>query len=146
MPDPAHPDPATLHASAVAWERRALLITGSSGAGKSGLALDLMALGCVLVADDRVVLTRAADRVCASPPEALRGLIEARGIGILRAVAAAAPVPVVAEIDLSREEPERLPPDRRTERLGVGLPLLLRPRGPHATAALLQYLKFGRQH
>ncbi|MEO1532556.1 MAG: serine kinase, partial [Pseudomonadota bacterium] len=51
---PAVPDP--LHASAVALGERGLLILGPSGAGKTRLALELVALGAELVADDRVIV------------------------------------------------------------------------------------------
>jgi len=44
-----------LHASCVCLEGRAVLIRGASGSGKSGLALQLIALGAALVADDRTV-------------------------------------------------------------------------------------------
>ena len=45
-----------VHASAVSLGGRGVLILGRSGAGKSGLALRLIALGAQLVSDDRVVL------------------------------------------------------------------------------------------
>ena len=56
-------DPGTinLHASAVALDGRGALLLGASGAGKSGLALRLMALGARLVADDRVLLRRGPE-------------------------------------------------------------------------------------
>ena len=72
-------------ASCVAVEGRAALILGASGRGKSTLALTLMAMGATLVSDDGVVLRRAPDGLTASAPPALAGLVEARGIGLLRA-------------------------------------------------------------
>ncbi|MDO5705850.1 MAG: HPr kinase/phosphatase C-terminal domain-containing protein, partial [Paracoccus sp. (in: a-proteobacteria)] len=95
-----------IHASSVAIDGRGLLILGPSGAGKSALALALMAMGAVLVSDDRTVLRRDGDMVLADAPDSLRGLIEARGIGILRADSAGA-VPVVLVVDLGRAEDAR---------------------------------------
>ncbi|PIY73077.1 MAG: serine kinase, partial [Rhodobacterales bacterium CG_4_10_14_0_8_um_filter_70_9] len=77
-----------IHASCVAWavagKARGLLILGASGAGKSALALELIALGAALVADDQVALRRVGEAVVAAPPPPLAGLIEARGLGLLR--------------------------------------------------------------
>ena len=120
-----------------------MLIRGASGTGKSALGLELMALGLRLVADDRTELTREGDRVVARCPEAIRGLIEARGVGILRAEAlGAAAVELVAE--LGEAEPERLPPWREAVLLGVTVPCLRRPLKGHFAAAIFQYLKAGR--
>jgi len=66
-----------LHATAVAVGGRGLLILGRSGAGKSSLALQLIALGARLVADDRTRVTLGPAGLVASPPEAIRGRIEA---------------------------------------------------------------------
>ena len=134
---------ATLHASCVALEGRALLITGASGRGKSGLALQMMALGAGLVADDRTCLRRSGAAIIASPPAAIAGRIEARGLGIL-AAARAGPTRLAAVLDLDRAETKRLPPERRVELLGVALPLLHNVETPHFPAALVQYLKAGR--
>ena len=79
-----------LHASCVAWEDRAVLITGSSGSGKSSLALSLMAYGCALVADDQTMLHRQHNALIPKAPDTIRGQVEARGIGILNARCAAA--------------------------------------------------------
>lgn len=133
----------TLHASAVAIGGRGLLILGPSGSGKSALALELMAMGAGLIADDRVCVTRRGDAVIADCPPALKGRIEARGLGILNAVPAG-PTPLALVVDLGRDEPERLPPWRQTEVAGVTLPLALRGRGPHLGAALRQMLLCGR--
>lgn len=129
----------TLHASAVAAEGGALLILGPSGAGKSALALDLVALGAGLIADDLVALLCAGEEVVAAHPApgATEALIEARGIGILRLPAAAAR-PVRLVVDLGRVESERLPP----RRFWRGLPLLHRPAPLHP-AALLVALRTG---
>ena len=135
--------PATVHASCVAVEGRGLLILGRSGSGKSALALALMALGADLVADDRVILTPGPQGPVASAPAALCGLIEARGLGILRAV----PVPsavVAAVVDLDQQEAERLPPTRTITLAGTDIPLFHGQAMPYFPAALMQYLKGGR--
>ena len=133
-----------LHASTVALGARAVLILGASGAGKSSLALDLMSRGAVLVADDRTALAARAGELVASCPSArIAGRIEARGVGILAAEAlASAPVRLI--VDLDREEPERLPPRRRREILGVSLPLLHGRSLPNLAPAIVQTLKGGR--
>ena len=133
-----------LHASCVALSGRALLIAGASGRGKSALALQMMALGAALVADDRVALRRAGDAVLAGAPPAIAGLIEARGLGLLHADPAG-PVPVFALLDLDRTEPDRLPPARETDLLGQSVPLLWRVEAPHFPAALVQFLRTGRR-
>ena len=69
-----------IHASCVAREGRGVLLLGPSGSGKSDLLLRLLQRGFDLVADDRVDL---ADGV-ACPPATLAGLLEVRGLGIVR--------------------------------------------------------------
>lgn len=98
----------TLHASAVAREGRAVLILGASGSGKSGLALELIARGAQLVADDRVALERVGGRLVASAPPAIAGLIEARGLGVLR-LPAVARAEVVLAVDLDTGPETRMP-------------------------------------
>jgi HPr kinase/phosphorylase len=56
------------------------LITGPSGSGKSDLVVRLLARGFALVADDQVDVEDGLVR----PPAALAGLLEVRGLGILR--------------------------------------------------------------
>ncbi|WP_017998323.1 HPr kinase/phosphatase C-terminal domain-containing protein [Paracoccus sp. N5] len=132
-----------LHASCVAHRGRGLLILGASGAGKSGLALEMMALGAALVADDRTALRCEAGAIIADAPDSLRGLIEARGVGILRA-RAHGPVELALAVDLDRAEPERLPPDRRFGLFDGDLPLVLGAGRVHLASMLLQYLDSGR--
>ena len=111
-----------LHATAIARRGAAVLLRGESGAGKSDLAIRLIAAGWCLVADDRVELRRADGRLLARAPAAIAGKIEARGIGIL-AVAATGDVPVALIVDLvPPERVERMPDPPAETLLGVAIP------------------------
>ncbi|SDX31272.1 Hpr(Ser) kinase/phosphatase [Roseicitreum antarcticum] len=132
-----------VHASCVACPGAqgagAVLILGPSGAGKSTLALMLMSHGAQLVADDRTILRITDTDVTASAPEAIAGQIEARGVGILRAVPCAqAPVRLV--VDMGRVEDARLPP-ARWHLLGPhAIPLLHKAETVGFPAAVWQYM------
>lgn len=121
-----------------------MLIIGPSGSGKSSLALALMALGAALVADDRVVLTHTPANVIASAPPSLKGLIEARFVGLLHADSVAS-APVAAVVDLGTEETDRLPYARHTPVLGQSVPLLRAGPQPIFAPALVQFMKAGRK-
>ena len=133
-----------LHASCVAIDGRAVLIKGPSGSGKSALALNLMALGCDLVADDQTALTATPEGVLASCPDPIRGMIEARFVGLLRAHAVG-PVPVALVVDMGQVETDRLPPIRTTTILGVPFPVAHKIEMHHFPAAIVQYLRSGRK-
>jgi hypothetical protein len=80
---------ARIHASLVALEREdgalgGVLLFGEPGAGKSDVALRLIDGGGTLVADDQVDLVFGDGGLWGSAPEKIAGLIEARGIGLLR--------------------------------------------------------------
>ena len=135
--------PITLHATTVAVQGRGLLIIGPSGSGKSSLALQLIALGASLLADDRTDLHHDGTRLLARCPDALHGMIEARGVGIPHLpFVTEAPVCLVA--DLAQTETERLPPHRSIDILATPIELVLGAQSPHFAAALLCYLRFGR--
>lgn len=129
-----------LHASAVAIDGRALLVLGAPGAGKSALALGMIALGADLVADDRAVLRADAEGLSVAPAPRLAGLIEARGVGLLR-LPHRASARVVRALDLDRPETERLPPRRNILLLGRPVPITFRPSrlDPAAMVALLRH-------
>lgn len=134
----------TYHASCVSVDGRGVLIKGASGRGKSALALQLLALGALLVSDDRTILTAEGGVLVASAPPQIRGLIEARGIGILNAEIVPT-APIWSVIDLDHRETARLPHPRVTEILGIDVPCLHKIDGAHFPAAILQYLKAGRR-
>lgn len=109
-----------------------MLLRGAPGAGKSDLALRLIAgpappgepVAC-LVADDQVALSREGERLVARAPENLSGLLEIRGVGIRRvACVPAAPVSLIADL-LARDAVPRLPPDPlpTEDILGLALPV-----------------------
>jgi HPr kinase/phosphorylase len=60
-----------------------VLLLGKSGAGKSDLALRLIAAGAKLVADDRCDLFVSGGMLFARAPARLAGLLEVRSVGIL---------------------------------------------------------------
>ncbi|MGB3147382.1 MAG: hypothetical protein WBA91_06440 [Paracoccaceae bacterium] len=132
-----------IHATTVACLGQGVIILGPSGSGKSGLALGLMAYGATLVADDQTEIQQRDGRLWATAPAPLRGMIEARGIGILSAEPAAG-VTLSLAIDLGRAETERLPPLRNITLFDHPLPCLYKVTAPHFSAMILQYLKAGR--
>ena len=132
-----------MHASCVAIGPIAVLILGASGRGKSALALELMARGAVLVADDQTEIVERDGALYARCPSAIRGRIEARGVGILAAqTVTAARIGLV--VDLDQVEEARLPPRRTVTLDGIDLPLVHSIVHSHFPAAILQYLKGGR--
>ena len=87
----------------------AVLLLGESGAGKSDVALRLIAAGARLLADDQTVLYIEGDRVMADAPVALAGGMEIRGLGIVRLEKAQA-APVILAVRLGPDgDVERMP-------------------------------------
>jgi serine kinase of HPr protein (carbohydrate metabolism regulator) len=133
------PDPKAsrlVHATCIDIEGRGILIRGAPGSGKSDLALRLIdqpgrgvagSLGpAVLVSDDQVALWRKGGEIWAQPPEKLEGLMEIRGLGIMRVPYRSSSI-LRLVVDLTKAELiERLPEpfDLIEELLGVTLPAL----------------------
>lgn len=111
-----------IHASCAARDGAGVLLLGPPGVGKSDLTLRLIDRGFLLVADDRVEIVDGV----AWPPAALAGLIEVRGLGLLR-LPHRDRARLALAVELCAEAPERLPQPRRHP--GLALPLLrLDPR------------------
>jgi serine kinase of HPr protein (carbohydrate metabolism regulator) len=142
------------HASAVVLGDRGIVIAGSSGAGKTQLALALIShvrsfgLFARLVADDQILLSACNGRVVCAAPATIAGLVEIRGIG---------PSPVEheakASVDLivrlvERQAAERFPEAQNESLLGCDVPLLRlaaddRQAATMAVAARLSLPPFG---
>ncbi|MCS6986629.1 MAG: aldolase [Sphingomonadaceae bacterium] len=141
--------PHLVHATAVACGGCGVLLVGPPGAGKSDLALRLLDRGAELVADDQVQLTVREGRLLAAPPECLAGLIEVRGVGILKR-RHAAQVPVWLAVDLAMPPPRLPPPPGEWPRhawAGVAVPVLalapFEPSAPLKVEAALRLLRHG---
>lgn len=106
---------------------RGVLLRGSSGAGKSDLAARLVDTGARLVADDQTVLARQGRRIIGSAPAALAGLLEVRGVGIVKLgrgqLLARAPIGLLVDL-VPPDRIERLPEPARETLLGLDLPVL----------------------
>ena len=104
-----------MHASCAARGEAGLLLLGASGSGKSDLLLRLLDIGFEMVGDDQIEVLDGY----ASPAGALAGLLEVRGLGILR-LPHRGRVRLALAVELGPAE--RLPVPRRHAELG--LPLL----------------------
>jgi len=71
-----------LHSTCVEINGKAALISGKPGSGKTSLAIQLIDRGALLVADDQTIVSLEGKTLIASPPPALKGFIEVRGVGI----------------------------------------------------------------
>lgn len=116
-----------LHGTALAVGDLGILIRGPSGSGKSDLALRVLALRPgplvpqqpMLIADDRVLVTRRHGVLGLECPGPIAGLIEVRGVGIVT-VPSIAEADLVLVVDLAAEvDVPRLPEPDKVEISGV---------------------------
>src|SRR3546814_18754621 len=77
----------TLHGVFMRVHEIGVLLTGASGVGKSELALELLARGHQLIADDTVDFSLRQRSVIGRAPRLLRGFLEAPSPGLLNIAA-----------------------------------------------------------
>lgn len=73
-----------IHATAIAIDNAGIIITGSSGSGKSDLALRLMDRGARLIADDKVNISGLVDNPILSQCDHHIDAIEVSGIAVIK--------------------------------------------------------------
>lgn len=133
-PEAAH---VRLHASCVQIGGTGVVLLGASGVGKSDLALRLIDAGALLVADDQLLVEATRSGLLGRPAETLAGLLEVRGLGILRLpYCRETPLGLVVELDVAKPAP-RLPEPSTWPILGTELRhLRLDPRQASAAAKI----------
>jgi HPr kinase/phosphorylase len=113
-----------VHATAVAIAGSAVLLRGPSGSGKSDLALRLIDAGARLIADDQSEIWRDDDTLLVRAPASIAGLIEARGVGILKVDALPmARLALIADL-VAPQHVERLPEPCSETIFGLAIPLV----------------------
>ena len=114
-----------VHASAVFLDGQGVLLLGESGSGKSTVALNLIEkYGAELIGDDRIALFVEGAALLARPHENLHGLIELRGLGLLRLpYCAKADIGLAVEL-VAASQVLRLAPSAYFTHDGVAVPFL----------------------
>ena len=132
-----------VHASAVCLDGQGVLLLGESGSGKSTVALNLIEkYGAELIGDDRIALFAEGAVLLARPHENLHGLIELRGLGLLRLpYCAKADIGLAVELGAASQVP-RLAPSAYFTHDGVAVTLLrLHGHDPHTPLKIKWALK-----
>jgi HPr kinase/phosphorylase len=89
-----------VHATTIAMSGMGVMFIGPPGGGKSQLSLRLIHRGAWLVADDQTALMLKNGAVVTACPATIRGLLEIRGLGIVKAPAAeGAVLKLVVDLD-----------------------------------------------
>ena len=116
-------DSLIMHATCVDINGSGVLIVGRSGSGKSSLAINLIALGSKLVADDQCEIVKKNNKLSVFKPTSLPSSIEIRGVGLVS-------VPMVVEtsldwvVNMDEAETQRMPDLQFTEIDGYRIPTI----------------------
>jgi HPr kinase/phosphorylase len=140
----------TIHASAVVIGEIGVVIRGPSGCGKSNLAMGLILASqrmrrfASLVGDDRLDLEKHGDRLIARGHPLILGMVEKRGLGIVKIPHETAVVVRLVVDIVAPQEAVRFPdPERNHVSLGgVQLPVLAVLQGAPSYDCALSVLAY----
>lgn len=127
--------PHLLHATAIAIAGNGVLLLGSSGLGKSDLALRLIDRGAMLISDDAVPIDTKGPLPLLTTAPNIEGRLEVRGLGICT-VAFVPSAPLRLAVQLS-EKIDRIPCDNLTMTIG-GFAVPLVNLDPFETSAAIK--------
>lgn len=115
-----------IYATCVAIKGMGVLILGKSGSGKSDLALRLIEnKNAVLVSDDRVNIEIKNGTLIASAPESIKGLLEVRGVGIVKQkYLESVSVHLAIKLTDNINKIERMPQESFCEIEGIKIPMM----------------------
>ena len=110
-----------IYATSLELNHKGILLIGPSGSGKSDLALRLIKeKQAVLIADDRTNIELISGTIIASCPQTIQGLLEVRGIGIVKMpYKEKSKISLIIELANNLEQIERLPQVETTTLLGI---------------------------
>jgi len=139
----------TIHGVLVDVYGIGMLISGTSGIGKSETALELVKRGRRLIADDAVEIRQTADHVLiGNAPDLIKHLLEIRGVGIINvmtlfgagAVRSVKKISVVVKLETWQQDKQydRLGLDEETTRIiETDIPLVTIPVRPGRNLAVI---------
>ena len=113
-----------LHATLISLGNYGVLLKGKSGLGKSDLALRLIeGNNACLVADDIVEISKEKNNIYGRAPDNLRGLLEVRGVGIVKyPYRERQKINIAVNLVDNIIETERMPEKKQEKILGLEIP------------------------